>query len=65
MISIMVVQMWDIPYFKAIKEILQSSHFCQIFSHFVIVAVIFFLHLFFYQLGISSDKEWPNVEILG
>jgi hypothetical protein len=65
MICIMVVQTWDISYFKAIKELLNSSHFYQIFSHLVIVAVIFFLHLFCYQLGISLDKETPNVEILG
>jgi hypothetical protein len=40
-------------------------HFYQIFSHLIIVAVIFFLHLFCYQLGISLDKESPNVEIRG
>jgi uncharacterized membrane protein (DUF485 family) len=65
MISITVVQMWDIAYFKTIKELLHSSHFCQIFNHLVIVAVIFFLHLFCYQLGISPDKELLNAEILG
>jgi hypothetical protein len=64
MISIMVVQMWDIPHFKVIKELLHSSHFCQIFGH-LIIAVIFFLHLFCYQLGISPNKESPNTEILG
>jgi hypothetical protein len=65
MISIAVVQTWDIPYFKVIKELLHFSHFCQIFSHLVIVAVIFFLHLFYYQLGTSPDKESPKAEILG
>jgi hypothetical protein len=65
MISITVVQMWDIPHFKAIKELLHSLHFYQIFSHLVIVVVIFFLHLFRYQLGISPDKETSNAEILG
>jgi hypothetical protein len=53
------------PYFKAIKELLHSSHFCQILSHLVIVAVILFLYLFCYQLEISPDKELPNAEILG
>jgi hypothetical protein len=57
--------MWDIPYFKAIKELLHSSHFCQIFSHLVVVAFIFFLHLFSYKLGISPAKELLNTEILG
>jgi hypothetical protein len=56
--------MWDIPHFKAIKELLHSSHFWQILSHPVIVTVIFFLHLFCYQLGISPNKESPNDEIL-
>jgi hypothetical protein len=65
MINVVVVQMWDIQHFKAIKELLHSSHFCQIFSHLVIIAVIFFLHLFRYQLGISPDKESLNTEILG
>jgi hypothetical protein len=65
MISIVVVQTWDIPHFKAIKELLYSSYFCQILSHLVIVTVIFFLHLFCYQLGISPDKESLNAEILG
>jgi hypothetical protein len=65
MIKIAVVHTWDIPHFKAIKELLHSSHFCQIFSHLVILVVIFFLHLFCYQLGISSDKESLNAEILG
>jgi hypothetical protein len=55
MISIMVVQTWDIPHFKAIKALLHSSHICQIFNHLVIVAVIFFLHLFRYQLVIFYD----------
>jgi hypothetical protein len=64
MISIVVVQTWDILHFKAINELLHSSHFCQIFSHLVIVAAIFFLHLFCYQLGISPDKKLPNAEIL-
>jgi hypothetical protein len=57
--------MWDIPHFKAIKEFIHSSHFCQIFSHLIIVVGIFFLHLFCYQLGIPPDKESPNAEILG
>jgi hypothetical protein len=65
MIIIVIVQMWDIPHFKAIKELLHSLHFCQIFSHLVIIAVIFYLHLFHYQLGISPDKELPNAEVLG
>jgi hypothetical protein len=65
MISNAVVQTLDIPHFKAIKELLHSSHFCQIFSHLVIIAVISFLHLFCYQLGITPDKEARNVEILG
>jgi dolichyl-phosphate-mannose--protein O-mannosyl transferase len=50
MICISVVQMWDISYFKAIKELLHPSHFCQVFCHLITVVVIFFLHLFHYQL---------------
>jgi hypothetical protein len=65
MINIVVVWTWDIPYFKAVKELLHSSHFCQIFSHLVTVVVIFFLHLFHYELGISPDKESPNAKNLG
>jgi dolichyl-phosphate-mannose--protein O-mannosyl transferase len=65
MISIVVVKMWDILHFKAIKELLHSSHFCQILSHLIIVAVVFFLHLFCYQLEISPDKESLNAEIHG
>jgi hypothetical protein len=65
MINIVVVQTGDISHVKAIKELLHSSYFYQIFSHLIIVAVIFFLHLFFYQLEISPDKESLNAEILG
>jgi dolichyl-phosphate-mannose--protein O-mannosyl transferase len=65
MISIVVVKMWDILHFKAIKELLHSSYFCQILNHLIIVAVIFFLHLFYYQLEISPDKESLNAEIHG
>jgi hypothetical protein len=54
-----------IPHFKAIKELLHSLHFCQILSHPIIIAVIFFLHLFCYQLGIFPNKESSNAEILG
>jgi hypothetical protein len=65
MINIVVVQTWDILHFKAIKELLHSLLFCQIFGHLVIIVVIFFLHLFRYQWGISPDKESLNAEILG
>jgi hypothetical protein len=65
MISIVIVQTWDIPHFKVIKKLHHSSHFCQILRHLVIDAVIFFLHLFCDQLGISPDKKSLNAEILG
>jgi ABC-type dipeptide/oligopeptide/nickel transport system permease subunit len=47
------------------KKILHSSHFCQIFCHLIIVAVVLFLYLFCYQLRVSSDEKSSNVELLG
>jgi dolichyl-phosphate-mannose--protein O-mannosyl transferase len=65
MICISVVQVWDISYFEAIKELLEPSHFCQVFCHLVVVAVILFLHMFHYQLRISLDEESSNANLLG
>jgi hypothetical protein len=63
MICISVVQSWNVSYFKAVKEFLQPSYFRQIFRHFIIVAVVFLLHLLSYQLRISSNKESSNAQI--
>jgi hypothetical protein len=65
MICIPVVQAWDISYLKAIKKLLHPSHFCQIFSHLIIVAVILFLYLFCHKLRVSSDEKSSNVELFG
>jgi hypothetical protein len=65
MISITVVQAWDIPYFKPIEKLLHPAHFCSIIGHLVIVAVIFFLNLLAYQLRISPNKESSNIKIFG
>jgi dolichyl-phosphate-mannose--protein O-mannosyl transferase len=65
MICISVVQSWDIPYFKAIKELLQPLHFCQVFYHLIAIAIVFFLHLFHYHLRVSPDKESPNTKLFG
>jgi hypothetical protein len=63
MIHIIVVQMWDISYFKAIKELVQPSHFCQVLCHLIPVAVIFFLHFLRYELRVSPEKESSNTEL--
>jgi hypothetical protein len=65
MICISVVQAWGISYFKAIKELLQPSHFCQVFCHLITVAVVLLLHLFCYQLRNSPDEESSNAKLSG
>jgi hypothetical protein len=44
----MFVQMWDVPYFKPVEELLHPAHFCYVLGHLVIAAAIFFLNLFGY-----------------
>jgi hypothetical protein len=65
MIGITVVQTWDIPYFKPVKELLHPAHFYKVLGHLIIVAIIFFLNLLCYQLRVSPDKESSNDEIFG
>jgi dolichyl-phosphate-mannose--protein O-mannosyl transferase len=65
MICILVVQAWDISYLKTIKKLLNSSHLCQIFCHLIVVAVVLFMYLFYYQLRVSPDEKSPNAELLG
>jgi hypothetical protein len=65
MIRILVVQAWDISYLEAIKKLLHSLHFSQIFCHLVVVAAVLFLYLFCYQLSISPDEKSLNAELLG
>jgi hypothetical protein len=50
MIGVTVVEMWDIPYFKSIEELLHPAHFCYILGQLLIIAVIFLLNLLGYQL---------------
>jgi hypothetical protein len=64
MIRIPVVQAWDISYLEAIKKLLHSSHFYQIFYHLIIVAVVLFLYLFCHELRVSLDEKSPNAELL-
>jgi hypothetical protein len=65
MISVTVVQTWDIPYFKAVKKLLHHAHFCWVLYHFLIAVDILFLNLFCYHLRVSPDKESSNAELFG
>jgi hypothetical protein len=65
MICIPVVQAWNISYLEAIKELLNSPHFCQIVGHVIIVAVVFFLYLFCHELSVSPDEKSSNAELFG
>jgi hypothetical protein len=65
MIRILVVQEWDILYLKAIKKLLYSSHFCQIFGHLIVVAAILFLYLFRHERRVSPNEKLPNAQLLG
>jgi hypothetical protein len=65
MIRILVVQAWDISYLEAIKKLLHSSHFCQIFYHLIIVVVVLFLYSFCYQLRVSPDEKLLSAELHG
>jgi hypothetical protein len=48
-----------------IKKLLHSSHFCQIFCHPIVVAVVLFLYLFCHELRVSPDEKSSNAELLG
>jgi hypothetical protein len=65
MIRIPVVQAWDISYLEAIKKLLHSSHFRQIFYHLIVVAGVLLLYLFCYELRVSPDEKSPNAKLLG
>jgi hypothetical protein len=65
MIHVPVVQAWDISYLEAIKKLLNSSYFCQIIGHLIIVAAVPFLYLFGHELRVSPDEKLPNTELLG